>query len=375
MLHAHIDGPDDAPPLVLLNSVGTTTAMWAPVLSPLAEQFRVIRIDHRGHGDSPAPPAGQSCTVADIAADVLEVLDSLGVQRASFAGVSLGGMTAMHIASHHPERVARLVPVCTSAYLPPAEGWYERAATVRRDGMAAIADTVLARWLTADVASRDPDLVTRLRAMLTGNDAEGYAQCCEAIAAMDLRADLARIAAPTLVLAGDQDPATPAEGHADVIAAGIPTARLVVLEHAAHVPTYEQAGRVADLMLEHLRGGASLARGYATRRAVLGDEHVDRAVAATTARTADFQHFLTRYAWGDIWSRPELARRDRSIATLAALITLGAENELPMHIRAARRNGLTDEQIVEVVMHTALYAGLPRANRAMAITREVLDEQ
>jgi 3-oxoadipate enol-lactonase/4-carboxymuconolactone decarboxylase len=375
MLHARLDGPADAPPLVLLNSVGTTTDMWDPVLFALAEQFRVIRIDHPGHGRSPAPPAGQSCTVADIAKDVLAVLDHLDVERASFAGVSLGGMTAMHIAGHHPERVARLAAICTSAYLPPAEGWHERAATVRRDGMAAIAETVLARWITADLARRDPDLVTRLRAMLTSVDPEGYAQCCEAIGAMDLRADLARIAAPTLVLTGDHDPITPADGHGDVIAAAVPGARLVVVDHAAHVPTYEQAGRVAALLLEHMNGGASLERGFATRRAVLGDEPVDRAIAATTSRTVDFQHFLTRYAWGDVWSRPELARRDRSIATLAALITLGAEHELAMHVRAARRNGLTDEQIVEVVLHTALYAGLPRANRAMAITRDVLDEQ
>jgi 3-oxoadipate enol-lactonase/4-carboxymuconolactone decarboxylase len=151
-------------------------------------------------------------------------------------------------------------------------------------------------------------------------------------------------------------------------------ARLEVLAAAAHVPTYEQAGKVASLLLDHFGGGASLSRGLATRRAVLGDAHVDRALAARDALTAPFQDFLTRYAWGDVWSRVGLSRRERSIATLGAVITLGADNEIALHVRAARRNGMSDEEIAEVVMHVALYAGLPRANHAMTIVRDVLAE-
>jgi 3-oxoadipate enol-lactonase/4-carboxymuconolactone decarboxylase len=241
---------------------------------------------------------------------------------------------------------------------------------VRADGMSAITDAVVARWITADLMGRDAELLSRLREMVSSIDPESYAQCCEAIAAMDLRADLRRIAVPTLVIAGAQDPATPPE-HGELIAAGILGTRLEIIDAAAHVAPLEQPARVAALLLDHFRGGATLATGYATRRAVLGDEHVDRTIAATTPTTAPFQEFLTRYAWGDIWSRPELTRRERSITTLAALVTLGAEHELGMHVRAARRNGLTDSDIVEVLMHTAVYAGLPRANRAIAIAREV----
>jgi 3-oxoadipate enol-lactonase / 4-carboxymuconolactone decarboxylase len=368
-----IDGPRDAPPLVLLNSIGATTDMWTPVLGPLVEQFRVVRIDHRGHGASPASPAGTACSLADVAADVLAVLDGLGLGRVHLAGLSLGGMTSMWLAVHRPERVSRLALVCTSAHLPPAQGWLDRAATVRANGMRAVVDVVVARWLTPQLAERDPELSKRLRDMLCSVDAESYAQCCEAIAAMDLRADLARIAAPTLVIAGAQDPATP-PAHAEAIADSISGARLELLDPAAHLATFEQPGRIAALLTEHFRGGATLASGYATRRAVLGDEHVDRTIAATTAMTAPFQEFLTRYAWGEIWSRPELARHERSIATLAVLVTLGAEHELAMHVRAALRNGLTRDEIVEVLMHVALYAGLPRANRAMTIAREVFDE-
>lgn len=365
------DGPDDAPPLVLLNSIGSTTEVWTPALAPLLEQFRVIRIDHPGHGASPTAPPGAHLTLAGIGAGVVNVLDRLSVERAHLAGISLGGMVSMWLAAHHPERVARLALVCTSAYLPPAQGWLDRAALVRAEGMAPVAQTSVGRWLTPHLAARDEELVARVGAMVTSVDAESYAQCCEVIAAMDQRADLGRIAAPTLVVVGDQDPATP-QPHGELIASAITGARLEVLADTAHIPTLEHPGALAALLLEHCRGGATSATGYRTRRAVLGDAHVDRAVAATTAFTAPFQDFLTRYAWGDVWSRPELSRRDRSIATLAVLVASGAENELAMHVRAARRNGLGVDEIAEVIMHVALYAGLPRANSAMRIAQSVL---
>ncbi len=366
------DGQRDAPALVLLNSVGSTTEMWTPVLGPLIEQFRVIRIDARGHGGSAPSPAGTPCSIADLGADVLQVLDDLSLERVHLAGLSLGGMTAMWLAIHRPDRVGRLALLCTSAQLGPAQSWLDRAATVRSGGMEAIAATVVARWITPQMAERDVELETLLSEMVRSVDPESYAQCCEAIAAMDQRADLNRICAPTLCIAGAQDPATPPE-HLQLITDAVPGARLEVLEPAAHVPTFEQSGRVARLLLEHVRGGASLDAGFAARRAVLGDLHVDRAVASTTPFTAAFQDFITRYAWGDVWTRPGLDRRERSIITLTALVTLGAEHEIAMHVRGALRNGLTPDEIGEVLLHTAVYAGVPRANRAFAIAREALD--
>ena len=367
------DGPAAAPALVLLTSIGTTSETWAPCVGALAEQFRVVRIDTRGHGRSTAPPAGTPCTLADLAADVLGVLDGLGIERAHLAGVSLGAMTAMWLAAHHPARVGRLAVLCTTAH-PDPDRYRDRAKAVRENGMAVVADIPRTLWVTAELVESDPALVAALEAMQASVDPEGYAQCCEALAGTDLRADLKRIAAPTLVVAGADDPAAPLLQLRE-IADGVAGARLVVLgPAAAHVPTVEQPGRVARLLLEHLGGGATLDAGFRTRRAVLGDEHVDASVAATTELTAPFQDLITRYAWGDVWSRPGLTRRDRSIATLSALVTLGADHEIAMHVRAARRNGLTAEEIGEVLLHTALYAGLPRANRAFAIARDVLTE-
>lgn len=370
-LHVETSGPDGAPTLVLLNSIGSTLSMWDAQVGALSEQFRVIRMDARGHGRSPAAP-GTSTSIADLGEDVLAVLDRLDVPRAHVAGVSLGGMTALWLAAHRPARVDRLAVLCSSANPTPVSTWVERAAAVREGGTAPIADAVVARWITPELGTRDPELRARLVAMVEGVDAESYAQGCDVLATLDLRPDLPRIAAPTLVVAGAADIALPVE-HSQTIADGIAGAQLEIVP-AAHIAPVEDAGVVTRLLLEHFGGGATLAAGYATRRAVLGDAHVDRAVAATTDFTAAFQQFLTRYAWGHVWSRPGLPRRDRSLVTLAALVALGAEHEVAMHVGAAVRNGVTRDEIAECLMHTALYAGLPRANRAFAIASEVLDE-
>ena len=371
-----VEGPDGAPVLVLLHSLGTTSSMWDPVMGPLAEQFRVVRIEARGHGLSPAAPAGSTCTVADLGLDVLAALDVIQAElhsaRVHLAGLSIGGMTAMWLAIHHPARIARLALLCTAAHLPPARGWLDRAAEVRAHGMASIVERVVSGWITPALAERDPVLLAGLRNMLADADAESYAQCCEAIAALDLRGDLGRVAAPTLVIAAADDSATP-PAHADLIGEGVAGARVEVVANAAHIAIVEQPGVAARLLLAHFGGGATLEAGFRTRRDVLGNEHVDAAIEGTTELTAAFQELITRYAWGDVWSRPGLSRRERSIATLAAVVTMGAEREIAMHVRAAIRNGLTRDEIGEVLLHTALYAGLPRAGRAFAIATEALD--
>jgi 3-oxoadipate enol-lactonase len=241
-----VDGPPGAPVVVLGNSLGTDMGMWDAQVPALAAHFRVVRYDTRGHGGSPVVPG--DCTLAELAADLVGLLDALEVERASFAGVSLGGMTAMELAATAPDRVDRLVLCCTSARLGPPETWRERAATVRAGGMAAIAEETLGRWFTPEA---DPAIVARFDAMLRAIPAEGYAACCAAVRDMDLRARLASITAPTLVIAAAGDPATP-PAHAEVIAAGIPGARRLLLEHGAHLSNVERDREVTAAMLEHL---------------------------------------------------------------------------------------------------------------------------
>ena len=248
-VHAVVEGPPDAPVVVLSPSLGSTNAMWDAQAGALSRSYRVVRYDPRGHGRSPVPPGPYD--LPDLAEDVVALLDRLDVGSAHYVGLSLGGMTGMALAAAHPERVRSLVLCCTSALLGPATMWAERAAAVRSGGTASIADAVVSRWLTPGYAAQHPDLVDRLGAMVAGIPDDGYAACCGAIERMDLRADLPRISAPTLVVAGAQDPATPPD-HAARIAEGIAGARVEVLDPAAHVANLEQPDAVTALIHEHV---------------------------------------------------------------------------------------------------------------------------
>ena len=250
-MHHVIDGPPDAPVVVLLDSLGSTLEMWQPQVPELATRFRVVRYDLPGHGGSASPPGPY--TIEGLGRDVCALLDGLGIERAHLAGLSIGGMIAMSIAARVPERVDRLALFATSAELGPAERWAERAAAVLESGIDVVVDAAVGRWFTPAYAASHPDTIARMRAMYASTDPVGYAGCCRAIETMDQTADLARIIAPTLVVVGADDPAIPPE-HAEVIVAGIPDARLVVLQAAAHLVTWEQPRLTTGLLMRHLSG-------------------------------------------------------------------------------------------------------------------------
>lgn len=274
-LHAEPTGPPHGPPLLLGGSLGTTLAMWEPLLAQLGDRasdaarasdgarasdavaaIRAIPFDHRGHGRSPRGDDDGPPSIAAMGADVLALLDRLGIARAHYCGLSIGGMVGMWLAANAPERIDRLTLICTSAHLPPADAWRTRGATVRSAGSTApIADAVLSRWLTPGYARAHPESASMLREMLLAAPADGYADACEAIAGMDLRSGLPRIQAPTLMIAGKQDEATP-PAHGEAIAAAIPQARFELLSPAAHIGAVEQAPQVARLLLDHLEATA-----------------------------------------------------------------------------------------------------------------------
>jgi 3-oxoadipate enol-lactonase len=241
------DGPADAPVVVLSNSLGATRAMWDPQVPALAERYRVITYDTRGHGESPAP-AGPY-TLDDLVDDLVALLDRVGAARAHVAGLSLGGMIGMRLAAREPSRVHRLAVLCSSAKVDP-QPFLDRAVAARSGGTAPLAPVVAARWLTPPYAAAHPDLVTRLEAMIAGADDEGYAACCEVVAGMDLRDDLARITAPTLVVSAAEDLALPPE-HQRAIADGIPGAELVTVSPGAHLANLEQTLETTGLLLGH----------------------------------------------------------------------------------------------------------------------------
>jgi 3-oxoadipate enol-lactonase len=248
-LHHRLDGPADAPVVVLSNSLGTSLEMWDGQVPTLAEHFRVLRYDQRGHGASPTPPGPY--TVAELAGDALALLDRLGLERVSWCGTSLGAMTGMWLAVNEPDRIDRLALCCTSPHLGPPEMWAERAATVRSEGMEAILDAQLDRWFTPEFRASGAEVLERTRQGLLSASPEGYASCCEAIAQFDIRAELGSIHAPTLVIAGGDDQATPPD-HGRLIADSIDGARFVLVDGARHLAGVERPGPVNQALLEHL---------------------------------------------------------------------------------------------------------------------------
>ncbi|MFI6813018.1 4-carboxymuconolactone decarboxylase [Nonomuraea sp. NPDC050328] len=353
-----IDGPPHGEPLVLGPSLGTTARLWEPQLAALATRFRVVRFEL---------PALSS--MEELAAAVVKLADELGFAAFHYAGVSIGGAIGATLALTHPSRLRSLALVCSAARFGEPAGWHERARLVRGQGTGPLADLARQRWFA--VPPQPGDAVREaLLADLAAADPQAYAACCEALAGFDVRDRLGEIGVPTLVLAGRDDPATP-PAQARLLADGIPGATLVELAGAGHQATVDRPAQVTAALLAHLPA----ASGTAVRREVLGDEHVDRALARTTPFTRDFQDLITRYAWGEIWTRPGLDRRTRSCVTLTALVARGHLEELALHVRAARRNGLSADEIGEVLLQTAIYCGVPAANAAFAVAQRVLEDE
>ncbi|SHH78006.1 bifunctional 3-oxoadipate enol-lactonase/4-carboxymuconolactone decarboxylase PcaDC [Streptomyces sp. 3214.6] len=423
-LQYRFDGPEEAPVLILGPSLGTTWHMWDRQVPELAQQWRVFRFDLPGHGGAPAYPAG---SVSDLADRLLATLDALGVQRFGYAGCAFGGAVGVELALRHPERVASLALIAASPRFGTADEFRQRGVIVRTNGLDPIARTSPDRWFTSGFAAAQPAITEWAVQMVRTTDPGCYIAACEALAAFDVRAEIGRVGVPTLVLVGSDDQVTgPAEAR--TLVAGIPDARLAVVPGASHLVPVEQPAAVTELLVRHFSTAwqpaydsgtgqtaipgvpvravltapqqppqpvaiAEIAAapvveppqvmgrpdpydaGLKVRREVLGDAHVDRALSQADEFSGDFQEFLTRYAWGEIWDRPGLDRRSRSCVTLTALVAGGHLEELAFHTRAALRNGLTPDEIKEVLLQAAVYCGVPAANSAFKVAQQVIREE
>lgn len=373
-------GSTEAPLLILGPSLGTSAAtLWGPVAQRLCAHAHIVGWDLPGHGRS-AP--SEPFTIEDLAAAVLQVADRMNAQMFHYVGDSLGGCTGLQLLLDAPHRIHTATLLCTGSAIGTPESWRERADTVRAKGTAALLADTPQRWFAPGFTARQPGVSAALLDSLRHTDPESYAHACEALAAFDVTERLAEIVTPVLAIAGRDDVPTPPESL-QRIASGVENGEFVVLDDTGHLAPAEAPERVAALVAEHVGlPRPTLTRtvddiytaGMAVRREVLGDAHVDRAVAATTDLTADFQRMITEYAWGGIWTRPGLDRRSRSMITLTALIARGHHDEFAMHVRAARRNGLTNEEIKELIMQAAIYCGVPDANAAFRIASQALSE-
>ena len=249
-LHYRIDGDKDLPPLVLSNSLGASLDMWEPQMAPLAGRYRIVRYDSRGHGRSEATPGPYS--IGQLASDVVGLLDALAIRQAHFCGLSMGGMAGMWLGVNAPERIGRLVLANTAAKIGTPEMWNARIDAVRKGGTASIASAVLARWFTSQLLAQPTPTISRMRVTFEETSADGYAACCAAIRDADLRHVLGRIHAPTLVIAGADDAATPpAEGR--YIADRVDGARYVEL-HAPHLSNIQAASEFTRALTQFLSG-------------------------------------------------------------------------------------------------------------------------
>ena len=377
-LYCELSGPAGAPVIAFSNSIGSTLAMWDAQVAALAGRYRCLRYDARGHGRSKTVDA--PATIADLADDLAGLLAALDIGRAHVVGLSLGGMTAQAFALAHPERLDRLALLATTARMASPADWDDRARRVRRDGLGWLADaTMTPRWFTAGFAAAHPDIVAPVRRRFLATDPVGYAVACGAIARLDLLPQLGAIAAPTLVMVGADDPATP-PAMAEAIRAGIPEAELVVVPRAAHLLAVERP----DIVNAHLaafldRGRAAaappanaFATGLANRKAVLGTAYVERSLAAAGDFAMPWQDFITRTAWGEVWGDPTLPWKTRSMLTLAMMVALHREEEFKIHLRPALGNGVSLAELRALFLQAAIYAGVPAANAAFRWTRELL---
>ncbi|WP_424867083.1 4-carboxymuconolactone decarboxylase [Streptomyces sp. SAI-229] len=394
--------------------------MWDRQVPELTKQWRVFRFDLPGHGGAPAHPAG---SVAELTARLLATLESLGVQRFGYAGCALGGAVGIELALRHPERLASLALIAASPRFGTADEFRRRGVVVRTNGLDPIARSSPERWFTGGFAAAQPAITEWAVQMVRTTDPGCYIAACEALASFDVRAGLGSVGVPTLVLVGSEDQVTgPAEAR--TLVAGIPDARLAVVPGASHLVPVEQPAAVTDLLVRHfstawqpafesvtgqtvlpaaavnpvpaaappqLAPVAEIAppaaprqpqdapdaydTGIKVRREVLGDAHVDRILADADAFSGDFQELVTRYAWGEVWNRPGLDRRTRSCVTLTALVAGGHLEDLAFHTRAALRNGLTPDEIKEVLLQTAVYCGVPAANSAFRVAQQVVREE
>jgi 3-oxoadipate enol-lactonase/4-carboxymuconolactone decarboxylase len=377
-LYWKLEGEGDRPPLLLLNSIGTDMGLWDPVIPYLLRHFQLLRMDTRGHGASDAGEGDYS--LSGLASDVIAVMDAAAVDVVFVAGVSLGGMVAMEMALRAPARVSALALICTSATMNQTV-WADRVEKVRSGGTGAIADLAMSRFLSADFARSHAPVAQSVRRGLLEMDDKGYAGAGAAIRDMDLIDRISGIAARTMVIAGASDVSTPFEGNADRIVKAIPDAELVMLD-CAHLAPLEAPAPLAAALIRFLSAEEGLREsedalfesGLRNRRRVLGDAWVDHSLTNRTPFNAEFQAMITRIAWHEVWGRPGLDEKTRRLLVIAMTATLGRWEEFRLHVKAGlERGGFSRDELKEVLMQLAIYAGVPAANSAFTEAAEVIE--
>jgi 3-oxoadipate enol-lactonase/4-carboxymuconolactone decarboxylase len=364
----------EKPVLVLSHSIGTDHAMWAPQVPELLSHFQVLRYDTRGHGASEVTKGEYSIEL--LGRDVLGLADLLGVRQFALCGLSLGGAIGQWLGLNAADRLTSLVLANTSAKFGERSNWETRIKMVTEGGMAAIVNMAMQRFFSPHTLGNSSAYVSIVRSVLLGTDPGGYVGCCAALRDFDSRETLRNVRVPTLVISGGCDISTPWVGNGEVLAREIANARSIELP-AAHLSNLERPrsflAALLEFLLPQLDETQRSEAGFAVRRRTLGGDHVDRAIAATNDFNREFQELITRYAWGTIWTRPELDVRTRRLLALATMAALGRWEEFTMHLRSGLEHELEPCDLKELLLQTAIYAGMPAANTGFQIAQKVIE--
>lgn len=373
-INYRLDGADHLPLIVFSNSLGTDARIWSAVTSLLGNQYRFLLYDQRGHGLSTCQGGDR---MEDHVNDLIQLLDGLGLQQVYICGLSVGGMIAQGVAGKRPDLVKALILCATAHRIGTPDMWNQRIKAISSNGMETVCDSVLERWFTPRFRWQHPAEFSLWKSMLTRTPLQGYISTCAAIRDADNTEICRALAVPTLCVAGDSDGATPPE-LVRALADLIPGAQFESIADSGHLPCIEQPAALASLIdkfiSSHGKDKCRFERGMHVRRSVLGEVHVDRAEANKTPFDEPFQTFITESAWGSVWSRPGLSKRDRSLLTIAMMAVLGHEDELAMHIRATANTGATMVEVREVLLQVAIYGGAPASNTAMRVAKKVYEE-
>ncbi|MBR9771370.1 MAG: alpha/beta fold hydrolase [Gammaproteobacteria bacterium] len=369
-------GAEANPLVVLAHPLGMSQAVWDDVLPALLPRYRVLTWDLPGHGASQAWGDGP-ITPAELAKEAIALADHAGAGRFHFVGTSIGGVVGQQLISEHGERLLSAALTNTGAVIGTSELWTTRAERVRREGLAAMSGEIVPRWFAPACFDAEPALKAGWCTQMGRGDDESYALLCEMLGRDTFTGKLSGKGVKVQLFGGSEDLATP-PATLEALAAECDGAPLEVLEGVGHVPSVEAPSRFAEKLLAVMAvdlgdvgaEGVDYSTGLATRKQVLGEEHVARSTLNANSLDTPFQQMITRLAWGELWSNDDLTRRERSMITTGILAALGRE-ELTLHLKTAQRIGLSEAELRQVLMHVAIYAGVPAANHAFALAKEL----
>ena len=375
---AHLIGYQDSgetylPALFMAHPLGMSRDVWDEICDELHGHYRCVRWDLPGHGSSGA--AAEGLTAELLARDVLALADTLDIDSFHFIGTSIGGVIGQSLCQIAPERLQQVWLTNTGAVIGTKEAWAERADNVRRLGLAEMAEAIVPRWFSPSYVEQNPDVLQGWQVQLSRSDDESYAKLCEALAEVDNRGKLADYANGVALIAGADDVSTPVTAL-ESLKAEFADASLSIFAGVGHVPSVE----APSLLVKHIQTnagratvgqtGISYEQGLVQRKRILGEEHVERASKNATTLDNPFQQFITRNAWGELWGNPSLTVQQRSMITTGILAALGRDGELGLHLRTAKRLGINEDQLRQVLMHVSIYAGVPAANHAFSLAKD-----